>query len=91
MASYSALQTSTPLTQPCTPPSSPPFPLKATAILLWPCDPEAPDDTVIIHSSQEEGEIWAENLHLSVSSDSKESIAQIRPVNASKNCCCEIV
>ena len=91
MASSSASQTSTPLTHPSTAPSSPAYPLKTTAILLWPCSAEGPEDTVVIHSSREEADLWVEDVHVSVSSDSKDSVVQFERVKPSKNCCCQIV
>jgi hypothetical protein len=92
MASFEASCTSTPLTHPSTPPSSPPCQLKTTtAILLWPSSTEeAPGDTVIVHSSREEAEIWVESVHLSIESASEEPIEHFRPVKSSKNCCCVI-
>ena len=87
MASSSASQTSTPLTAS----TSPAYPLKTTAVLLWPCSAEGPEDTVVIHSSREEADLWVEDVHVSVSSDSKDSVVQFERVKPSKNCCCQIV
>lgn len=91
MASCEASCSSTPVTHVSTPPSSSPYSLKTTAILLWPSSTEeAPGDTVIVHSSREEGEIWVESVHLSIESASEEPIEHLRPVKSSKNCCCVI-
>lgn len=87
MASLEASQTSTPVTHPSTAPSSPAYPLKTSAIRLWPISPECPEDTVVIHSSQEEADLWVEDVHVSLSSDSKDSVVQLQRVKPSKSCC----
>ena len=61
---------------------------KTASVYLWPCTVQYPEDTVVVHSSQEEVSLCLGDIQVSLSEDSVVSLPCTK--KHSKNCCCEV-